>query len=502
MEIVDNRLQERLARLEAGEPVAVCLVGLPEDEALPLRNAAALRTIARTAPPSARLADQRRELLQLAKRSHMKSSAVSLVLNRTRPNWIFPSALASGAFAIFSCLLVFALVAGMPGLFGPRGSIGSRSVVVSASDPQNVTVDAPAPQSATVEELSGVAEVHTDGGEWQAVQVGQVIRPGQRLRTGVSSSVTLAFYDGSTAQLGADSEMSVDQLDVQPSGPRVIVLTQHAGESQHDVVESSDPASRYAVNTPNGVGEAKGTSFRVFVTVALFVSFEVDDGAVAVTNQGTTVLVVAGQVTMIHSGGEPSQPVFWIKGEGVVEKTGLVWHVAGRTFRADDDTVLVGNPQIGDKVAFRGRIVADGSPILHLVVLVTKKIDFDEDDDDNLGCLSYSTAVRQAGANQIVLQDWQVVKLGSGVAVEGQLQFASVIVISGCTHGNGSFVILHIVVVYQLDALPVIIKRPGRHDGGDDHDDDDDRHHVNEKVVEAQARPAGDDDVGWVADQR
>jgi ferric-dicitrate binding protein FerR (iron transport regulator) len=475
MELADNRLQERLARLEAGEPLEACLAGLPEDEALPLRNAAALRTIAATAAPAggAQLAEQRRELLQLAKRNSMKSSAVIHPLTKQQPRWFLPSALASGAFALLSCLLVFVLAAGLPGLLRPDGFQGSRIVPLSAPDPN--------PQSASVEALNGVVEVQTEDGAWQAVQSGQAITAGQRLRTGAASGATLAFYDGSTVQLGADSELSIDQLDAQRSGARQIVLTQHVGESQHDVVPSSDPGSRYAVNTPSGVGEAKGTSFRVFVTVALVVSFEVEEGAVAVTNSGTTVLVVAGQVTVIHTSGVPSQPVFWIKGEGIVEKTGLVWIVAGRTFRADDDTVLVGNPAVGDKVAFRGRIASDGSPILYWVVLVTLKIDFDDDDDDNLGCLRFSTAVRETQPNQVILQDWSGIGLNSGVSVQGDIKFASVIVVAGCTQLNGSFIVTHILVVYQLEALPVIIKNPGGgggggDDGGDDNDggDDDD----------------------------
>ena len=40
-----------------------------------------------------------------------------------------------------------------------------------------------------------------------------------------------------------------------------------------------------------------------------------------------------------------------------------------------------------------------------------------------------------------------------------------------------------------------------QHGDEDDHDDDHDRRHVDEKVVERQARPAGDDDVGRIADQ-
>jgi hypothetical protein len=151
---------------------------------------------------------------------------------------------------------------------------------------------------------------------------------------------------------------------------RVIVLSQSHGESQHDVAKSNDPASRYEVHTPSGVGVAKGTSFRVFVTVTLFVRFVVDEGAVAVTNLDTTVVVVAGQITVINAGHTPTQPVFRIEGEGVVEKTGSVWHIAGRSFRTDSNTVFVGDPQVGDVVAFEARVVRDGSPILDSVVLL------------------------------------------------------------------------------------------------------------------------------------
>ena len=384
-------------------------------------------------------------------------------MNRTRPRWVFPAAFAGGAFAIFSCLIIFSLLAGLTGL---RWLNGSQGVALEAGDPQ----------SARVQELSGLVDVQEEGGEWKAAQTGQTVQVGQRLRTGALSSVTLSFYDGSMTRLGPDSEMSVDQLDAERSGPRVIVLAQQLGESQHDVTPSSDPASRYEVHTPSGVGEAKGTSFRVFVTVTLLVLFEVDEGAVAVTNLNTTVIVVAGQATVINSGGAPSQPVFRIKGEGTVEKTGSVWHVAGRTFRTDANTVFLGDPQVGDQVTFQGRIVTDGSPILDQVVLLVQKNERgDDDDDDDLGCLSFSTAVRQAGVNQIVLLDWQVIGLNSGVDVEGQIMVASVIMVSGCTQANGSFIITHIVVVHQLKTLPVIIRPPSRHDGGDDdHDDDDD----------------------------
>ena len=720
MDKLDNILEKRLARLEAGEPLEVCLADLPEDEAVSLKKAAMLSTIADTAPVSNKFADQRRELLRLARENNKRSSESSSVLRKARPRWVFPVALAGGAFTIFTCLVIFSLLAGLTGLRW----LGS---------PNGIALKVPDPQSAMLEDLRGLVEVQDSNGTWKVAQVGQSMEAGQRIRTEALSSATLSFYDGSRTRLGPTAEMSIDELDAQKSGPRVVVLTQALGESQHDVAKSGDPASRYEVHTASGVGTAKGTAFRVFVTVALLVRFEVDEGAVAVTNLDTTVIVVAGQSTVIVFGHVPTQPVFRMSGEGEVEKTGSVWHIAGRTFRADSDTVFVGHPEVGDLVAFEARIVTDGSPILVRVVLVafapenrfaftgtvdsmdggewmiagravhvdgTTEIDndievgdivevkggirengalwatdihlieeneeglpfefvgvideitdpewtisgitvtmdddthiengltagdvvhvrgrildgtwlarsieraeedereftitgevesrepwlvagigFDTDErteiddeidagarvkvegriledgqwvadeielledaeprrfkftgvvdsinpwsvggielttdnqtviegqieagdlvfvkgvilpdgvwlvesikrlDNDLGCLSFSTAVRQANVNQIVLLDWQVIQLDRKLKVEGEINIATVIIISGCTQADGAFTITHIIVIYQLDSLPIIIKRPSHGNGNDEgeheEDEDDDDH--------------------------
>src|SRR5574342_725756 len=94
--------------------------------------------------------------------------------------------------------------------------------------------------------------------------------------------------------------------------------------------------------------------------------------------------------------------------------------------------------------------------------------------NNDLGCLSFSTAVREANANQIVLLDWHVVQLGGEVEVEGEINVAAVIIVSGCTQEDAGFSITHIIVIYQLDALPVIIKPPSNNGGtkGDEYDDD------------------------------
>lgn len=721
MDTLDNTLEERLARLEEGKSLEECLADLPEVDALLLKKAVMLRTIASTASVSNKFAEQRRELAQLAKENNKMSSKSSSLINKPQPRWGFPVALASGALAILTCFVIFSLLAGLSGLGWLNQQYLNQPFRVD-----NVVLEAPDPQSAVLKDSRGLVEIQDNDGTWKVARDGQTVKAGQRIRTGELSSVTLGFYDGSETRLGPSSEVSVDQLAAQKSGPRVVVLTQWLGESQHDVAQSSDPAARYEVRTPSGVGTAKGTSFSVFVTVAMLVRFDVDEGAVSVTNVNTTVIVVAGQSTVILWGQAPAPPVFRMSGEGLIEKTGSVWHIAGRTFRTDSDTVFIGNPVIGDLVSFQARIVNDGSPILDRVVLLAQApdshfsftgtvdsmgndewtiggrtvqvdekteinkniqvgnlvkvkgsvledgillatdislieeneqglpfefvgviddmgetewtisgitvtiddhtqietgllagyvvhvygrildgtwlaksieraeederefsitggvesidpwvvdgIEFDTDErteieegidvgdlvrvegrildngdwvaeeielveeeqsrhfaftglvhsmdpwnvggidfttdgqtvivgqvmigdlvhvkgvilpdgtllaekierlENDLGCLSFSTAVRETRDNQIVLLDWHVVELNGETEVEGEINVATVIIISGCTDLDGSFSITHIIVIYHLDALPVIIKHPNDDDDDDDEDDDD-----------------------------
>ena len=715
MDMFDNLLEERLAWLERGEPLDMCLADLSEEDAVLLKKAAALRTIASSTPASNKIAQHRQELLQFA-RENSKMSSKSSAGNRSRPRWLFPAALAGSAFAVFTCFVIFALAAGLTGL-------GLSSLHL----PGGAAPKASDPQSAMLEDLQGFVEVQDESGTWKVAQLGQAMQAGERIRTGALSHVVLGFYDGSQARLGPNTEVSIDQLDANKTGPRVVVLNQLLGESDHDVAKSSDPASRYEVHTPSGVGTAKGTAFHVFVAITQLVQFDVDEGAVTVTNLDTTVLVVAGQTTIIIFGQTPSQPVFRIQGEGVVEQTGSVWHIAGRTFRTDSDTVFIGSAEVGDLVAFKARIVNDGSPILDRVVLITQApenrfaftgpvdsmgsdawtiagrtvqvdestaidgdilvgdivevkgdiiedgeflatdihlieeneeglpfafvgvidelndsewtisgitvtvddhtniedgliagdivqvrcrildetwlaksieraeedereftitgsvesrdpwvvqgVEFDTDErteieagidvgdrvrvegrilddgdwvaeeielieieeaeprrfnftglvnsidpwnvggmdlttddetvidgqivvgdlvrvkgmilpdgtllaervkrlENDLGCVNFSTAVRAANVNQIVLMDWHVVKLDDEIEVEGTLNVATVIIVSGCTDEDGGFSITHIIVIYQLDSLPVIIRNPSNGHGGDEDEDE------------------------------
>lgn len=226
------------------------------------------------------------------------------------------------------------------------------------------------PHLAMLQALQGVVEVQGADGAWSAASDGQTLEAGTRMRTGALSRVHITFYDGSTACLEPNTEVSIDALGQNPEDQsRIVEMTQWVGETDHDVAPSYGAKGRYQVHTPSGTGVAKGTFFHVSVTPALIVRFGVDEGAVQVTNVNVTVLVVAGQLTTVRVDSPPSKPAFRITGEGEVQETGSTWRIAGKSFGTHEATVIVGNPQVGDWVHVDGHLTGNARVADRIVLL-------------------------------------------------------------------------------------------------------------------------------------
>lgn len=381
---LEDRLQDTLARLEAGESLEACLAGLPEEEAGLVSSAAAIRSVAVPRRATDRVAAQRAELLRAASERRAARSQAGWRSRVARIAALprVPALAAAGA-------AIFALIAGMLILRQPTAApppaAPQATHAPQATDAPYVVrlpivhsaITAPDARSAIVSQARGIVEVDTGDGRWAAAGVRRVLAAGQRIRTGELSGATLLFFDGSQARLGPETELVVDQLDARADGPRVVQLAQSIGESDHDVAASSLPGARYEVRTPNGTGVARGTSFHVEVAPNRIARFNVDEGVVAVTNRGASVSVVAGQSTTIYVDEPPTRPVFRISGEGRLTRMGDVWTIGGRDFLVNTSiapdrstTEIVGNPQIGDWVAVEGRVLPDDSYFADRIVLL------------------------------------------------------------------------------------------------------------------------------------
>ena len=228
-------------------------------------------------------------------------------------------------------------------------------------------------RTATIQEPNGLVEVQDKEGAWQLAKQGTLLEEGQRVRTGALSSAKIIFFDGSQANIAANAELSIDQLNArQPQqGLRTIVMTQWLGESEHHVAFRNDGGSRYEVNSPNGSGVARGTIFQVLVTADLLTHYTVIEGHVDVTNSNVTVAVLAGQITVIEPDEAPSTPYFTVSGQGAVSTINAdSWQIGSQTFATNETTITIGNPQVGDIVHVAGYMLPDGSLVATVITLL------------------------------------------------------------------------------------------------------------------------------------
>ena len=424
-------LQERLERLEAGEPLDACLEGLTEEEAGLLQMAAVLREMPIPQVRATAVAQQRAQLLQNVKKESLMPNQNDKIPFMTWLRSVLTTvpgaavALAAIAIVVWLSFSLFRpdvpaeqetavnppttleetastqatedtaeTAVGEPEETVAEAEEAEDSVVGAEDVAEETAVNPPATQTkplhmayfpmlevtplinartATLQDPAGFVEVQDKDGNWQLAKRGTLIEAGQRVRTGALSSAKILFYDGSQAHIAANAELSVDQLNAQQpqEGFRTVVMTQWLGESEHHVAFRNDGGSRYEVNTPNGSGVARGTIFQVLVTADLLTHFTVIEGRVDVTNLNVTVIVVAGQIIVINPDEAPSTPYFSVSGQGIVSAiTADSWTIGSQTFATNASTITIGNPQIGDIVHVVGYLQPDGTLVATVITLL------------------------------------------------------------------------------------------------------------------------------------
>lgn len=298
-------------------------------------------------------------------------------------------------------------------------------------------------QTAAVEVVEGVVELQQADGQWMAVTNIASATAGQHIRTKPFSSATVRFFDGSYVTLGPDSELSLDTVDAQrpENGFRTLVMTQWAGESDHEVAFRNDGGSLYEVKTPDdGSGIARGTKFKVIFKPGKLSRFIVTEGKVDVKGKNRTVSVIAGQVTVLPIGVGPIDPVYSVSGEGEVTATGATWTIAGQTFLTDEYTIIVGKPQVGDLVHVDGHLLADGSRVADRIVLIRRAV---------VNEFSLSGEVEEMGAAWVVAG--QTIVIGSETVIDEEIAVGDSVRVDGVILGDG---ILQAQVITLLEDAP------------------------------------------------
>ncbi|MFC1996147.1 DUF5666 domain-containing protein [Chloroflexota bacterium] len=384
-------LQESLEKLEAGEALESAQGSLPGEEQASLSLVSRLRAAAwpRRDPQTA--GKQRGQIIAL-----YHQEAVSESKEQPRWNlfndWRMPAAVSAVVVILMVCGLVtmisigaFWLSEGQQVSLDPlpknefdKQAAGDETPGLAAESLEAVVEPAapldPYEQLASHEaflgNLHGLVEIRVDEA-WEIVSEDIVLTAGAALRTGSFSSAHLTFKDGSLARIGPNSELSIVKLAVDlDSDTRQITLMQSSGESSHAVVPLENATGGYQLDTLSAQGRVKGTQFHVRVMPEQ-TAWIVDSGAVEVSAAGTAVQVGAGQMTSVSTDEQPDDPVEFISGQGEVTAISGDWVIGGQSYQTHVQTIIIGNPQVGDLVFYEAHL-EDAIQVVDLIVLVRR----------------------------------------------------------------------------------------------------------------------------------
>lgn len=153
---------------------------------------------------------------------------------------------------------------------------------------------------AVVRAIIGQADYADGSGSWKVLKVGKVLRQGAIVRTAPEAQVDLFLgRNGPVVRITQTTELAFDRLSFETTGVETVIdtgLDLKAGRILGKVDKMAE-ASRYEVETPNGVAGIRGTEYDIsadgFVTVVegevVFVYSDPVDGTV------TTHVINAGQ---------------------------------------------------------------------------------------------------------------------------------------------------------------------------------------------------------------
>jgi uncharacterized repeat protein (TIGR01451 family) len=219
-------------------------------------------------------------------------------------------------------IIVLLLITGV-GCIGPTPAPESPAEETAPSEatepspepgPQPSTPAAPAPQTAEELTVLSVAEgevliMKSGSDEWAGTEAGTTIEEGDALRTGEGSHALVTFFDGSTIELEAGTEIEAVELrhDVE-AGITTIRLDQAIGNTLSRVKKLADPACRYEVATPAAVGAVRGSAMRVNVDADGTSTVVNLAGSVTISAEGVTVEIPPGYQSVVQPGQKPGSP--------------------------------------------------------------------------------------------------------------------------------------------------------------------------------------------------
>ena len=148
--------------------------------------------------------------------------------------------------------------------------------------------------------------MEADTDNWINAQVGMSLELGDKVKSSDDSNAEITFFDGSTIELQAGTQIEVAALDIATdTGSTTIRLKQEIGNTISRVTNLADPASRYEVETPAGVGAVRGSVMLVDVRSSGLTYITSKEGDIRAIAQGITLRIPEGRKCIIRPGQRP-----------------------------------------------------------------------------------------------------------------------------------------------------------------------------------------------------
>jgi len=193
--------------------------------------------------------------------------------------------------------LLFALI-----LLVPMVSCGGVGETTTTPTPTPIITPTPVSSPGTssppgtLSSPSGEVLVKKKGSTaWSTATAGMKLEIGDQLKTGSDGSALIVFFEGSVMEVGASSEIQINEMALASTGSTSISLKQLVGSSVNRVQKLVDSSSKYEVETPAGTAVVRGTIFTVIVE---------GDGFTIVRSEEGEIWFIAGGVAKLLTDGE------------------------------------------------------------------------------------------------------------------------------------------------------------------------------------------------------
>ena len=166
----------------------------------------------------------------------------------------------------------------------------------------------PCPPTLTILSITeGDVSVMKEGtDDWIEADIEMELEIGDTIKTGDDSGAEITFFDGSTMELEAGTEIEIISLDLAcDTGVTTITLMQTMGTTISRVTKLLDPASSYEVETPTGVAGVRGSILIVTIGGDGTTLITNEEGNIYAIGQGVELQIPEGRTGIIVSGQQP-----------------------------------------------------------------------------------------------------------------------------------------------------------------------------------------------------